>query len=70
MVAATYSNEAELPQSKRCFKSTMSPIRHMDRPEMELVDRLAKGMLPEDVEKKRQKSIESGYEPSNIHSYQ
>ncbi|MBN8867998.1 MAG: ParB/RepB/Spo0J family partition protein [Solirubrobacterales bacterium] len=60
MIAATYSNEAELPKSKRVYKDSRTPVRNVLRDDMELIDRLAKRMLPEAVEKSRQKSINAG----------
>lgn len=67
LVSATYSDEQELPQSKRCYKATFNPVIRVERDDMELIDRLAKGMLPEDVEKLREKSVKAGYE--GMHSY-
>ena len=68
LVAATFTDEKELPQSKRVNSYSTDPIRRVHRPEMELIDRLAKGVLPEDAEKKREKSLEAGYE-SHYFSY-
>lgn len=66
MIAAVYSNQDELPQSKQIWRTT-DPIRNVGREDMEVIDRLAKGVLPADVEKKRQESVERGYEKREPH---
>ena len=64
IVAATFSNEDELPQSKRVssygyYSERISKVERSDR---EFIDQLAKGVLPENVEAQRLESIEKGYE--------
>lgn len=62
LVAATYADEKELPQSRRVNSYSTSKVRRVERADMELIDRLAKGTLPEKVEKIREKSVKEGYE--------
>lgn len=68
MVTATYSNQDELPQSKRIWR-TVDPIKNVGREDMEVIDRLAKGVLPENIEKKRQESVDEGYEKRQTPHY-
>lgn len=63
IVAATFSDERELPMSKRLDNSwggqRISNVRLGDR---QFIDSLAKGALPEDAEKERLASVERGYD--------
>lgn len=61
MVTATYVDQRELPQSKRVNSYGYVPLKRVERSEMELIDRLAKGVLPEEVEAIREKSVKEGY---------
>lgn len=62
IVAATFSNEDELPKSKRLDNSwSRERINNVRRAEREFIDGLGKGVLPEEVETERLASIEKGY---------
>ncbi len=62
LVTATYVDQREIPQSKRVNSYTTEPIRRVPRSDMAVVDRLAKGVLPDDVETIREKSVKEGYD--------
>lgn len=64
IVAATFSNEDELPMSKRVnqYGYHSERISKVTRPDREFIDSLAKGVLPEEVEAQRLESIEKGYD--------
>lgn len=63
IVAATFSDESELPRSKRLDNSWhREKISNVNRGDRALIDALAVGVLPEEVEARREASVERGYE--------
>ena len=70
MITGSYADSRELPQSKRVFPDWRSgAIAGSNRADMELIDSLAEGVLPEVLEEKRKASIETGYEMPETPNY-